>query len=106
MREGIIEILSDSDDQVAIEGLATICEYFYLFDKKVLREQFKPRVKEIYKSAVMAELMISSGLSARLAHHLGPIIELLDNQSHLDDELCEIFFKFFSLCLKEQVTFI
>ena len=54
-----IDILSDGDDQVAIEGVSILTEYYYLFPKSAFDDEYKPRIEDIFKNAIDNRICVS-----------------------------------------------
>ena len=52
LKEVTLEVLSDGDDQVAIEGISVLIENDYLFQKSSFEDELKPRLVEILNSAI------------------------------------------------------
>lgn len=54
-----IDILSDGDDQVAIEGVNILTEFHYLFPRRSFEEEYTPRVVDIFKNALENRISVS-----------------------------------------------
>ena len=97
-----IEIITDGDDQVAIEGVNILTEYYFIFRESHFEQQYKPKVDEIFKNAI--ENRISVSQQARLSKLQGPILHRLDSLNLLTDELVGLMYRFFCICLKEPAN--
>ena len=54
-----LEIINDGDDQVAIEGVNILTEYYFIFRESHFEQQYKPRVDEIFKNAIENRISVS-----------------------------------------------
>lgn len=99
-----LEVLNDSDDQVAIEGIKVFNNFYFLFNKADFEDIYLPRVEEILRNAI--ENRISVSQQACLSHLQGPILHRLDDLKLLKDHMIELLFHFLCICLKEPVGFL
>lgn len=54
-----LNILSDGDDQVAIEGVNILTEFHYIFPKHAFEEEYIPRIIDIFKNAIENRISVS-----------------------------------------------
>ena len=102
LQELTMEIFNDLDDQVALEGINIFTEYYFLFHELQFNDEYKPRLCDLLQNAI--ENRLSSNLQARLSHLQGPILHRLHTLNLLSDDLIDLLFQFFCICLKEPVT--